>query len=88
MLGLELQKCEPYWPQPKGARRVREVEEEEDEEKQVEEEEEEEEDGTGQIGRYLLKVRDSREEDGFTVTDMEVQVHKVATNRQILQYFT
>lgn len=83
--GLELQKCEPYWPQPK----VREVEEEEEDlgGKRMEEEEEEEEDGTGRIGRYLLKVKDSREESGFTVTDMEVQVHKVTIERKILVFY-
>ncbi|XP_075898291.1 tyrosine-protein phosphatase non-receptor type 7-like isoform X2 [Nelusetta ayraudi] len=83
------EKCELYWPQPRSARRVREVEEEEEEEEdhgeQRVEEEEEEEDGTARIGRYLLKVRDSREENGFTVTDMEVQLF--SEHRHIRHYW-
>uniref|UniRef100_A0A3Q4GUX2 protein-tyrosine-phosphatase n=1 Tax=Neolamprologus brichardi TaxID=32507 RepID=A0A3Q4GUX2_NEOBR len=30
---------------------------------------------TRRIGRFLIKVKDSREKDGFTVTDMEIQLH-------------
>ncbi|KAM7410772.1 hypothetical protein PAMA_020960 [Pampus argenteus] len=70
------EKCELYWPQPRKRRRVKEEDEEEDvEEQREEEEEEEEEEGeTGRFGRFLLRVRDSREKDGFTVTDMEIQL--------------
>ncbi|XP_042371985.1 tyrosine-protein phosphatase non-receptor type 7-like, partial [Plectropomus leopardus] len=54
------EKCELYWPQPRERRsRVKEEEEEEGE--------------TGQFGRFVLRVKDSREKDGFTVTDMEIQ---------------
>lgn len=63
------------------------MEEEDHGEQRVEEEEEEEEDGTARIGRYLLRVRDSREENGFIVTDMEVQVHKYDSftiNRELI----
>lgn len=66
------QKCELYWPQPRErTRRVKEEEEEEEEQKGEEEEDEEE---TGRFGRFLLKVGDSQEKAGFTVTDMEIQV--------------
>lgn len=64
------QKCELYWPQPK--ERGTGVKEEDEEEEQKEKEEDEGE--TGRFGRFILKVKDSREKDGFTVTDMEVQV--------------
>lgn len=74
--GVCFQKCELYWPQP-GERRKRRrsrtlKEEQEDEEEQKEEEEEE--GDTGQFGRFILRVRDSQEKDGFTVTDLEIQV--------------
>ena len=51
-------------------------EEEENEDEEQREEEEEDEGATGQFGRFLLRVKDSREKDGFTVTDMEVQVQQ------------
>lgn len=58
------QKCELYWPQPK------------DKTKTIKEEEEEKDEGeTGRFGRFLLRVTDSQEKDGFTVTDMEIQVN-------------
>lgn len=57
------EKCEMYWARP---RSVKEEEEEEDEE--------EEEGETSRFGRFLLRVEDSQERDGFTVTDMEVQL--------------
>ncbi|KAK9514687.1 hypothetical protein VZT92_025383 [Zoarces viviparus] len=63
------EKCELYWPQPR--KRRRRLKEEDEEEEQREEEEEGE---TGRFGRFLLRVRDSREKDGFTVTDMEIQL--------------
>ncbi|XP_047443215.1 tyrosine-protein phosphatase non-receptor type 7-like [Mugil cephalus] len=56
------EKCEVYWPQPRDWR-----EEEEDEEG-------EEGGETSRFGRFLLRVKDSREKDGFTVTDMEIQL--------------
>ncbi|XP_069033805.1 LOW QUALITY PROTEIN: tyrosine-protein phosphatase non-receptor type 7-like [Embiotoca jacksoni] len=58
------EKCELYWPQPRDRRKRGEEEEEE----------EEEEGETSQFGRFLLRVKDSREKDGFTVTDLEVQL--------------
>lgn len=70
------EKCELYWPQPRERRRRRLKEEDEDgEDERREEEEEELEDGeAGRFGRFTLRVSDSREKDGFTVTDMEVQL--------------
>ncbi|KAI3357910.1 hypothetical protein L3Q82_016291, partial [Scortum barcoo] len=75
------QKCELYWPQPRERGRKRrgcvKEEEEDGEEKPMEkkEEEEEEEAGeTGRFGRFVLRVKDSQEKDGFTVTDMEIQL--------------
>lgn len=50
-------------------------EEEEDEDKEGQGKEDEDEGETSRLGRFLLRVRDSREKDGFTVTDMEIQVH-------------
>ncbi|XP_068453922.1 tyrosine-protein phosphatase non-receptor type 7-like [Clinocottus analis] len=64
------EKCELYWPQPRERRRRRVVVEAEEEKN----EEEEEGGETGQFGRFVLRVRDSREKDGFTVTDMEIQL--------------
>ena len=49
---------------------------EEEEYEEQREEEKEEEGETGQFGRFLLRVKDSREKDGFTITDMEVQVQQ------------
>ncbi|KAF3696381.1 Tyrosine-protein phosphatase non-receptor type 7 [Channa argus] len=54
------EKCELYWPQPRDRRR------------RVEEEEQEGE--TSRFGRFLIRVRDSQEKHGFTVTDMEIQL--------------
>lgn len=56
------------------------MKEEDEEEEQKEKEEDEGE--TGQFGRFILKVKDSREKDGFTVTDMEVQVQHTDTRPQ------
>ncbi|XP_029361655.1 tyrosine-protein phosphatase non-receptor type 7 [Echeneis naucrates] len=59
------EKCEPYWPQlTDRTMTVREEEEDEDEEDRE----------TSRFGRFLLRARDSREKDGFTVTDMEIQL--------------
>uniref|UniRef100_A0A8D3AWG6 protein-tyrosine-phosphatase n=1 Tax=Scophthalmus maximus TaxID=52904 RepID=A0A8D3AWG6_SCOMX len=67
------EKCEQYWPQPGGATtRVRE--EEEEGKKEQRDEEEEEEDERSRFGRFVLRVRDSREKGGFTVTDMEIRL--------------
>lgn len=50
---------------------------EEDEEDEMKQKTGDEEDGeTGRFGRFLLKVRDSQEKDGFTVTDIEIQVQQ------------
>lgn len=71
-----VQKCELYWPQPRERRRRksrRSVKEEEEEEEEQREEEEEEGE-TERFGRFLLRVTDSWEKDGFTVTDMDIQV--------------
>lgn len=68
---------------------MREVQEEVEKEVQEDcrekrvEEDEEEEDGVGRIGRYFLKVKDSREENGFTVTDIDVQVHNSTISTQL-----
>ncbi|XP_053173615.1 tyrosine-protein phosphatase non-receptor type 7-like [Scomber japonicus] len=67
------EKCELYWPQPK-ERGTGVKEEEEDDEEEEQKEKEEDEGETGRFGRFILKVKDSREKDGFTVTDMEVQL--------------
>lgn len=57
------QKCELYWLQPK------------EKTESIKEEEEEDVDGeTHRFGRFLLRVTDSHEKDGFTVTDVEIQV--------------
>ncbi|XP_037335694.2 tyrosine-protein phosphatase non-receptor type 7-like isoform X2 [Pungitius pungitius] len=56
------EKCELYWPQP--MERSRKEEEEEEEEKG----------DTGRYGRFFLRVRDSQMKDGFTITDMEIQL--------------
>ncbi|XP_026223963.1 tyrosine-protein phosphatase non-receptor type 7 [Anabas testudineus] len=57
------EKCELYWPQPK------------EKTKRIKEEEEEKDEGeTGRFGRFLLTVTNSQEKDGFTVTDMEIQL--------------
>ncbi|XP_058499621.1 tyrosine-protein phosphatase non-receptor type 7-like [Solea solea] len=57
------EKCEVYWPQLRRMK-VR------DEERRQEDKEGE----TRQFGRFLLRVRDSREKDCFTITDMEIQL--------------
>ncbi|CAK6981854.1 tyrosine-protein phosphatase non-receptor type 7-like [Scomber scombrus] len=67
------EKCELYWPQPK-ERGTRVEEEEEDDEEEEQRDKEEDEGETGRFGRFILKVKDSREKDGFTVTDMEIQL--------------
>ncbi|KAL6118999.1 ptpn7 [Pungitius sinensis] len=56
------EKCELYWPQP--MERSRKEEEEEEEEKG----------DTGRYGRFFLRVRDSQMKDGFTITNMEIQL--------------
>lgn len=70
-----LKKCEVYWPQPRDkTKRVKEEDEDTEEKDGQREKENEEEGETRQIGRFLIRVKDSREKDGFTVTDMEIQV--------------
>ncbi|XP_008287072.1 tyrosine-protein phosphatase non-receptor type 7 isoform X2 [Stegastes partitus] len=64
------EKCEVYWPQPRdGTERV--VEEDEDQEELGRRQDGEED--TSRFGRFLLRVKDVQEKDGFTVTDMEIQ---------------
>nr|XP_020474635.1 tyrosine-protein phosphatase non-receptor type 7-like [Monopterus albus] len=58
------EKCELYWPQPR--ERMEGVKKEGEEEEEAGE--------MGQFGRFLLRVKDSREKDGFTVTDMDIQL--------------
>ncbi|KAF7646509.1 hypothetical protein LDENG_00186980 [Lucifuga dentata] len=53
------EKCELYWPQLRERRKTKEGEEEGE---------------MGHFGRFVLRVTDSREKDGFTVTDMEIQL--------------
>lgn len=66
------EKCEVYWPQPAdGTKRV--VEEDEDREEELSPRQEDEEE-TSRFGRFLLRVKDVQEKDGFTVTDMEIQL--------------
>ncbi|KAF1391033.1 hypothetical protein PFLUV_G00064400 [Perca fluviatilis] len=85
------EKCELYWPQPPERERKEEEGKEEQRERKVEEgeeeqrEEEEEEGETGRFGRFLLRVTDSWEKDGFTVTDMEIQL--CAERRPIRHYW-
>ncbi|XP_035796581.1 tyrosine-protein phosphatase non-receptor type 7 isoform X2 [Amphiprion ocellaris] len=65
------EKCEVYWPQPTdGTKRVMEEDEDQEEELSRREEDKEE---TSRFGRFLLRVKDIQEKDGFTVTDMEIQ---------------
>ncbi|XP_008287073.1 tyrosine-protein phosphatase non-receptor type 7 isoform X3 [Stegastes partitus] len=65
------EKCEVYWPQPRdGTERV--VEEDEDQEELGRRQDGEED--TSRFGRFLLRVKDVQEKDGFTVTDMEIQL--------------
>lgn len=56
------EKCEVYWPQRSDVCRRRATKAEEDEEK------------SRLFGRFLLRVKDSQDKDGFTVTDLEVQL--------------
>ncbi|XP_019118916.2 tyrosine-protein phosphatase non-receptor type 7 isoform X2 [Larimichthys crocea] len=80
------EKCELYWPQPRERRGRRRLKEEEEQREEEEEEDEEEEKGeTGRFGRFLLRVKDSREKDGFTVTDMEIQL--CAERRPVRHYW-
>lgn len=70
------EKCEVYWPQPRDrTKRVKEEDEDTEEKDGQREKENEEEGETRRIGRFLIRVKDSREKDGFTVTDMEIQLH-------------
>lgn len=73
------EKCEVYWPQPKAGLR-RELEEEEEEEGDEDEEEGE----TSQFGRFVLRVKDVQERNGFTVTDVEVQL---LSERRTVRHF-
>ncbi|KAE8292694.1 Tyrosine-protein phosphatase non-receptor type 7 [Larimichthys crocea] len=77
------EKCELYWPQPRERRGRRRLKEERSRGGGGEEEEEKGE--TGRFGRFLLRVKDSREKDGFTVTDMEIQL--CAERRPVRHYW-
>lgn len=70
-----LQKCEAYWPQPK-KRTITVLEDEEEQRRKQSVDHEEESEVTNQFGRFHLRVKHCREEDGFTVTDLEIQVNK------------
>ncbi|XP_008413170.1 tyrosine-protein phosphatase non-receptor type 7 isoform X1 [Poecilia reticulata] len=65
------EKCEPYWPQPRDGTKVKE----EDEERQDEIQRDQDEGQTSRFGRFLLRVKDSREKDGFIITDLQVQLN-------------
>ncbi|KAM4736950.1 tyrosine-protein phosphatase non-receptor type 7-like [Anableps anableps] len=67
------EKCEPYWPQLRGRTKVKEEDENQEEESRREEDEEE--GATSRFGRFLLRVKDSREKDGFIITDLEIQLN-------------
>ncbi|XP_047233438.1 tyrosine-protein phosphatase non-receptor type 7-like isoform X1 [Girardinichthys multiradiatus] len=67
------EKCEPYWPQLRERKKVKE--EDENQEEKIQREEDEEEGETSQFGRFLLTVKDSWEKDGFTITDIEIQLN-------------
>ncbi|XP_069383567.1 tyrosine-protein phosphatase non-receptor type 7-like isoform X2 [Paralichthys olivaceus] len=66
------EKCELYWPQPRDttSTRVKRVDGNEEEQR----EEDEDEGKKSQFGRFVLRVKDSQEKDGFTITDMEIQL--------------
>ena len=53
------------------------VKEEDEDEQQGQREEEEGGGETSRFGRFLLRVKDSQEKDGFTITDMEIQVQPI-----------
>lgn len=46
----------------------------EEKDKDDEEQREEEKEETGWFGRFILRVKDCQEKDGFTITDLEIQV--------------
>lgn len=84
------EKCELYWPQSREKKtktRVKEKQEKDkDEDKRQREEDSDEEEGdTDRFGRFLIRVTDSREKDGFTITDMEMQL--CAERRPIRHYW-
>uniref|UniRef100_A0A3Q2PZD4 protein-tyrosine-phosphatase n=1 Tax=Fundulus heteroclitus TaxID=8078 RepID=A0A3Q2PZD4_FUNHE len=67
------EKCEPYWPRPTERTRVKE--EDEDQKEEIQREGDGVEGETGRFGRFLLRVKDSREQNGFTITDLEIQLN-------------
>lgn len=69
------QKCEHYWPRPIQTR-GRGVKEEEEGDELIDEDE----GRMGQFGRFVLRVTDIQEKEGFTVTDIEVQVQYYTFN--------
>ncbi|XP_061908629.1 tyrosine-protein phosphatase non-receptor type 7-like isoform X1 [Entelurus aequoreus] len=60
------EKCERYWPHTslRAGRRRRDEEEEAAPKEEV----------TDQFGRFRLRVTDTQDKDGFTVTDMEIEL--------------
>lgn len=67
------EKCEVYWPQLRD--RLGEEEEEDGDEEEAE---------TSRFGRFVLRVKDVRERNGFTVTDVEVQL---LSERRVVRHF-
>ncbi|XP_038163695.1 tyrosine-protein phosphatase non-receptor type 7-like [Cyprinodon tularosa] len=77
------EKCEPYWPRLKERPKVREVDE--SQEQEIQREEGEDEGETSRFGRFLLSVKDCQEKDGFTITDMEIQMN--SDHRPVRHYW-
>ncbi|XP_028265463.1 tyrosine-protein phosphatase non-receptor type 7-like [Parambassis ranga] len=71
------EKCELYWPQPRD--RTKSARKEEEDEGAREEGE------TRQLGRFLLSLKDSRDKDGFTVTDLEIRL--CSESRHVRHYW-
>ncbi|XP_027867324.1 tyrosine-protein phosphatase non-receptor type 7 [Xiphophorus couchianus] len=65
------EKCEPYWPQPRDGTKVKE----EDEDRQDEIQRDEDEGQARHFGRFLLRVKDSREKNGFIISDLQIQLN-------------
>uniref|UniRef100_A0A1A7ZIC2 protein-tyrosine-phosphatase n=3 Tax=Nothobranchius TaxID=28779 RepID=A0A1A7ZIC2_NOTFU len=78
------EKCEPYWPQPR--HKTEEVkEEDEDQEGEKNGRRQEEEGEMRQFGRFLMKVKNSQERDGFIITDLEIQL--LSERRAVRHYW-
>ncbi|XP_029974082.1 tyrosine-protein phosphatase non-receptor type 7 [Salarias fasciatus] len=70
------EKCEVYWPQRRDGLRKEEQQEQEDRD--------EDEAETSRFGRFVLRVKDVQERNGFTVTDVEVQL---LSERRVVRHF-